>query len=114
MTDILVVTTNDVAHARIARVIGAVFGTSIRSRSALGNAFGSMRAAFGGSQAGYTSMMNNTRADAVAALKEQAAACGANAVIAMRFDSGEFDSGRGQSMAEITAYGTAVLLEPAE
>jgi uncharacterized protein YbjQ (UPF0145 family) len=114
MTDILVVTTNDVAHARIARVIGAVFGTSIRSRSALGNAFGSMRAAFGGSQSGYTSMMNDTRADAVAALKEQAAACGANAVIAMRFDSGEFDSGRGQSMAEITAYGTAVILEPVE
>jgi len=114
MNDILVVTTNDVAHARIARVIGAVFGTSIRSRSALGNAFGNMRAAFGGSQPGYTTMMNETRADAIAALKEQAVACGANAVLAMRFDSGEFDSGRGQSMAEITAYGTAVILEPVE
>lgn len=114
MIDILVVTTNEVARARIARVIGAVFGTSIRSRSALGNAFGGMRATFGGNQPGYTSMMNETRAGAIAALKEHAAACGANAVIAMRFDSGEFDSGRGQSMAEITAYGTAVILEPAD
>jgi uncharacterized protein YbjQ (UPF0145 family) len=33
-------------------------------------------------------------------------------VIAMRFDSGEFDAGENQSMAEITAYGTAVILEP--
>ena len=54
MIDILVVTTNEVARARIARVIGAVFGTSIRSRSALGNAFGGMRATFGGNQPGYT------------------------------------------------------------
>ncbi|MGH7083408.1 MAG: YbjQ family protein [Acetobacteraceae bacterium] len=46
------------------------------------------------------------------ALKQEAAERGANAVVAMRFDSGEFDSGRGQSMAEITAYGTAVILEP--
>ncbi len=112
MSDILVVTTDEVANARIARVIGTVFGTSIRSRSALGNAFGNMRAAFGGGQSGYVKLMNDTRAEAISALKEQAAASGANAVVAMRFDSGEFDSGRGQSMAEITAYGTAVILEP--
>ena len=33
MTDILVVTVNDVAGARISRVIGPVYGTSVRSRS---------------------------------------------------------------------------------
>jgi uncharacterized protein YbjQ (UPF0145 family) len=33
---------------------------------------------------------------------------GANAVLSMRFDS----SSLGQSMSEIVAYGTAVVLEP--
>lgn len=113
-SDVLVVTTNEVANARIVRVIGPVFGTSVRSRSALGNALGSMRAAFGGSQGGYIRMLNETRAEAIEALKAHAASYGANAVVAMRFDSGEFDSGRGQSMAEITAYGTAAILQPAD
>jgi uncharacterized protein YbjQ (UPF0145 family) len=35
---------------------------------------------------------------------------GANAVLAMRFDSGEFDSGQMKVMEEVTAYGTAVRL----
>ncbi|MGH7086623.1 MAG: heavy metal-binding domain-containing protein, partial [Acetobacteraceae bacterium] len=63
MTDILVVTTDVVANARVTRVIGTVFGTSIRSRSALGNAFGNMRAAFGGGQLGYVKLMNETRTE---------------------------------------------------
>ena len=33
---------------------------------------------------------------------------GANAVVMMRFDSSEI----GQSMSEIVAYGTAVIVEP--
>jgi uncharacterized protein YbjQ (UPF0145 family) len=38
---------------------------------------------------------------------ENATAMGANAVVAMRFDSSEI----GQTMSEIVAYGTAVVLE---
>ena len=34
---------------------------------------------------------------------------GANAIVMMRFDSSEI----GQTMSEIVAYGTAVVLEPA-
>ena len=37
-----------------------------------------------------------------------ATAMGANAVVMMRFDSSEI----GQTMSEIVAYGTAVILEP--
>jgi len=39
---------------------------------------------------------------------ENARAMGANAVVMMRFDSSEI----GQTMSEIVAYGTAVILEP--
>jgi uncharacterized protein YbjQ (UPF0145 family) len=34
---------------------------------------------------------------------------GANAIVMMRFDSAEI----GQTMSEIVAYGTAVVIEPA-
>jgi uncharacterized protein YbjQ (UPF0145 family) len=41
-------------------------------------------------------------------LVENATLMGANAIIMMRFDSAEI----GQTMSEIVAYGTAVVLEP--
>lgn len=113
MADILVVTTNEVAGARIARTIGPVYGTSIRSRNIVGNMLGNIRAVFGGSQGGYIQMVGRTRDEAIEALKAHAALLGANAIVGMRFDSGEFDAGRGQAMNEVTAYGTAVILEPA-
>ena len=37
------------------------------------------------------------------------ASCTPNAIVMMRFDSAEI----GQTMSEIVAYGTAVVLEPA-
>jgi uncharacterized protein YbjQ (UPF0145 family) len=40
---------------------------------------------------------------------QNAQVLGANAVIGMRFDSSEI----GQSLTEIVAYGTAVVVEPA-
>lgn len=110
-SDILVVTLNEVANTRIGRVIGPVYGTSIRSRSFVGNSLGNLRARFGGNQGGYIDMLNETRDEAIAGLQAHAAQVGANAVLGMRFDSGEFDAGEKQSMAEITAYGTAVILE---
>lgn len=57
-------------------------------------------------------MINQTRDDALAQLLQSAESSGANAVLGMRFDSGEFDSGQGQVMEEVTAYGTAVVLVP--
>ena len=40
---------------------------------------------------------------------ENATLMGANAIVMMRFDSSEI----GQTMSEIVAYGTAVMLDPA-
>jgi uncharacterized protein YbjQ (UPF0145 family) len=92
-------------------VIGPVYGTSVRSRNFAGNWFGGLRAIFGGRQKGYTKMISRSRSDALVQLAQAAKAVGANAVLAMRFDSGEFDSGPGQAMNEVTAYGTAVVLD---
>ncbi|MHB8210358.1 MAG: YbjQ family protein [Acidithiobacillus sp.] len=73
---------------------------------------GGMRALFGGKQAGYLKMIAQTRDDALEQLAEHARSLGANTVLGMRFDSGEFDAGQGQAMNEVTAYGTAVVIEP--
>lgn len=108
---ITIVTLPALPGARVVRVIGPVYGTAVRSRTAAGNWFGGLRAVFGGSQTGYRKLIAATRDEALADLAARAAAAGANAVLGMRFDSGEFDAGRRQAMNEVTAYGTAVVVE---
>jgi len=70
-----------------------------------------VRVIFGGKQTGYLKMIAQTRDDALEQLAEHARTLGANAVLGMRFDSGEFDTGQGQAMNEVTAYGTEVAVE---
>lgn len=106
-----ILTTSDYPGMRVVRVLGTVYGTSVRSRSIVGNFLGGIRAVFGGKQSGYLNMIAQTRDEALAQLAEQAKSLGANAVLAMRFDSGEFDAGQGQAMNEVTAYGTAVVVQ---
>ncbi len=109
--NVLILTINDCPGMRVVRVIGPVYGTGVRSRNIVGNFMGGIRAVFGGKQGGYLKMIAQTREDALAQLAEHARSIGANAVLGMRFDSGEFDAGQGQAMNEVTAYGTAVVVE---
>jgi uncharacterized protein YbjQ (UPF0145 family) len=51
-----------------------------------------------------TQMLAEGRHEAIERLREEAAALGADAIIAMRFDSSDF----AQMGTEICAYGTAV------
>ena len=53
-------------------------------------------------------LLNQSREEALARLKEHAKALGANAVIGVAFDSSE----TGGVMTEVLAYGTAVVVEP--
>ena len=56
----------------------------------------------------YTSLLEDTRRQAIDRMVENATLVGANAVLSMRFDSSEL----GGTMSEIVAYGTAVVLVP--
>ncbi len=103
----LVVTTNDVPGARVRTVLGQAFGVVVRSRGIGGNFVAGLRAIVGGEIHEYTSMLEEARRHALDRLVSNAALMGANAVIAMRFDSSEI----GETMSEIVAYGTAVVLE---
>jgi len=66
-----------------------------------------LRSLIGGEIHEYTSLLEDARKQAIDRLVQNAQAMGGNAVLMMRFDSNEI----GQSMSEIIAYGTAVIIE---
>lgn len=105
--EIIVVTTNDIPGYKVVEVYGEVFGLIVRSRNIFGNFGASLRTIFGGEVKGYTKLLAETREHALDRLRIEAKAKGANAIIAMRFDSGDI----GGVMNEVAAYGTAVLIE---
>jgi uncharacterized protein YbjQ (UPF0145 family) len=107
----LVVTTENIPGYKIIETKGIVQGACIKSRSVFGNMFGNLKAMFGGNQDGYIKLVIQTRDEAIQAMINEAQNLNANAIIMMRFDSNEFDSGQGQSMSEVVAYGTAVIIE---
>lgn len=103
----IVVTTENIKGFRVLDVKGQVFGVVVRSRGLGGNIIAGLRSLVGGEIHEYTSLLEDTRKQAVDRLVKNAQAMGANAVIMMRFDSSEI----GQTMSEIVAYGTAVYVE---
>jgi uncharacterized protein YbjQ (UPF0145 family) len=106
----LVATSERVAGYRVTKTLGQVFGVVVRSRGLGGNIIASLRSLVGGEIHEYTQLLEQTRRMAVDRLVKNATAMGANGVIMMRFDSSEI----GQTMSEIVAYGTAVVLEPGD
>ncbi len=104
----LIVTTENVPGHRVSRMLGEVFGVVVRSRGLGGNIMASLRSLGGGEIFEYTQMLEEARRHATDRLAQNATVMGANAVVMMRFDSSEI----GQTMSEIVAYGTAVVIEP--
>jgi len=105
---LIVVTTENVPGYRRARTLGQVFGVIVRSRGLGGNIVAGLRSIVGGEIHEYTQLLEQARRQAIDRMVSNATAMGANAVVMMRFDSSEM----GQTMSEIVAYGTAVVLEP--
>jgi uncharacterized protein YbjQ (UPF0145 family) len=91
---------------KISKVIGPCWGITVRSRSVVGTACAGCQQIFGGEISALTTLATDSRNEAMDRLEKQAIAQGANAVLGMRFDSGELM----QNTNEIVAYGTAVVL----
>jgi uncharacterized protein YbjQ (UPF0145 family) len=94
--------------SQIARVLGPCWGITVRSRSVIGTTCAGCQQIFGGEISALTTLATESRNEAMHRLEMHALELGANAVLAMRFDSGELM----QNTNEIVAYGTAVVLEP--
>jgi uncharacterized protein YbjQ (UPF0145 family) len=105
---VVVVTTNDVPGYEVVKVHGEVFGILVRSRNLISNIGAGLKSIIGGEIGAYTKLLADSRTEATERMKKAAAERGANAVLAMRFDTSDI----GGSMNEVAAYGTAVTIRP--
>jgi uncharacterized protein YbjQ (UPF0145 family) len=105
----LISTMNDVPGYRVTSVLGECFGLTVRSRNAFSQLGAGFKSLAGGELKGMTRNLHTSRDQVVERMVEEATAKGANAVLAMRFDTSEI----GGNWTELCAYGTAVVIEPA-
>ena len=93
----------------VERDLGVAFGLVVRSMGAIKSIGAGFKAMRQGEVTQYTELLEDSRRHAIDRMIENARLLGANAVVAMRFDSSEI----GQQLTEIVAYGTAVVAHPA-
>lgn len=104
-----VTTANELHGFRVTRTLGIVRGITVRSRSVIGNIGATLQTLVGGNISLYTELCEKAREEAFELMCRHAAAMGANAVLAMRYDANDVAAG----VTEVLAYGTAVVVEPA-
>jgi len=105
----IVTTMNDIPGYEVTEVFGEVMGLTVRSRN-IGSQIGaSLKSIIGGELKGMTKALIDSRQQVMQRMIEEAEAKGANAIIAMRFDTSEM----GPQWTEICAYGTAVKVSKA-
>ena len=102
----IVTTMNDIPGYEVDEVYGEVMGLTVRSRN-IGSQIGaSLKSILGGELKGMTKALAESREQVIGRMVEEAEAKGANAIVAMRFDTSEM----GTNWTEICAYGTAVKI----
>lgn len=105
----IVTTMNDIPGYTVDEVFGEVMGLTVRSRN-IGSQFGAgLKSLIGGELKGMTKALIDSRQQVMERMIGEAEAKGANAIIAMRFDTSEM----GGQWTEICAYGTAVKVKKA-
>jgi len=105
----IVTTMNDIPGYQVDDVYGEVMGLTVRSRN-IGSQIGAgLKSILGGELKGMTKALIDSRQQVMERMIEEAEGKGANAIIAMRFDTSEM----GGQWTEICAYGTAVRVHKA-
>ena len=104
----IVVTTEKVPGYRVVEVKGIARGGVVMATHLGRDILAGLRNLVGGEVKEYTKMMAEAREIAFQRMIQSAEEMGANAVIGMRF----MTSNVGQRMAEVYAFGTAVIIEP--
>ena len=100
----MITTTNDLPGYAVDEVYGEVFGLTVRSRNAFSQMGAGLKSMLGGELKGMTKVLVDSRMEVIQRMTDEAEAKGANAILAMRFDTSEM----GNTWTEICAYGTAV------
>lgn len=104
----LIVTSNEIAGHRIDAVFGEVMGLTVRSRDIGAQMMAGFRSLGGGELPEMTKALYESRQEVMARMVTEAQQRGANAIVAMRFDTSEM----GTNWTEVCAYGTAVYVLP--
>ena len=76
MDEIIVTTTNDLPGYEIVAVHGEVFGLIVRARNVFSNIGAGFRTVFGGEAKGYTTLLTDSRNQAIERLREHVARAG--------------------------------------
>jgi uncharacterized protein YbjQ (UPF0145 family) len=99
-------TTFEIPGYKVDRYVGMAWGLIVRSVGFSKGVTGAFRSLKAGEVPQYTDVVNQARKHALERLVENARSLGGNAVIGVRFDSSDV----GDGLAEIVAYGTAVVI----
>jgi uncharacterized protein YbjQ (UPF0145 family) len=97
----------DLPGVTIRETIGVCYGLVVRSMGMVGGFTASLRGLRRGEVPEYTQLLEDSRRHAIDRMVDNAQLMGADAIVAVRFDSSEI----GQQFTEIVAYGTAVKLD---
>ncbi len=100
----IVTTTEHIIGYEVTEVLGTTFGVVVRARGIGGDIVASLKGLVGGEIKQYTQMLEDARRQALDRMVQNGHAMGADAIVMMRFDSGDI----GKNMNEVIAYGTAV------
>ena len=106
---VIVSTTNDLPGYRVVKVLGTVYGLSVRSRNWGADIVSIMKSVVGGELRYLTNMLYTSRNHAVERMLGEVMSRGGNAVLAQRFDIAEV-----MGFSQVCAYGTAVVVEKIE
>ena len=104
----MVTTAFKLPNYRIVQNLGVVRGIVVRSRNVFATIGATLQTIVGGNITVWTTLCEQTRADAFDIMIQHATEIGANAVIGARYDTTEI----AQGVTEVLAYGTAVIVEP--
>ena len=104
----MVTTAFELPNFRVMQNLGVVRGIVVRSRNVFATLGATLQTIVGGNITVWTTLCEQTRADAFEIMIQHATEIGANAVIGARYDTTEL----AQGVTEVLCYGTAVIVEP--
>lgn len=106
---IVTTTMMDLPGYRIVKVLGAVYGLTVRSRNIAAGLGMVIKSMAGGELRWFTSMLYNCRNDSLSRAIAETKDRGGNAIICLRFDAADLGG-----FAQSCAYGTACVVEKIE
>ena len=105
----MVTTAFELPNFRIMQNLGVVRGIVVRSRNIFATLGATLQTVVGGNITVWTRLCEETREHAFDIMIQHATEVGANAIVGARYDTTEI----AQGVTEVLAYGTAVIVEPA-